>query len=373
MFAIKNILCLLFAVGTLYSGTAVAAYTCSNETSPMVVSMPLPNLNLYAGNDVASNYRFISNQQFLPSRPMVIFCEGSGEFRLPTVDYKYLTTPKPAMPLDGYPSTPYQTGMPGTAVWMSDWSGRLPGIPLSRPQDSNTMQLEYTAQGVRITLQPIGYGVTIQVLKSGVINYGNVYGSHFPTVAVDLNIPNSVNSVRLLTLSFRGSQSISAQTCKTPNLKVPMGKHDISKFKQPGSTTGWVNSSIQLTDCPVFYGRMLRRTDDNTYYSDDGTMRIGDYTQNRLDARIIPATEIIDSAKGIMAIKSGSGAASGIGIQLGWTTMNPINFNSAASKWPTPQTGNSLSFAFVARYIQTEENVTPGRADATATFIINYN
>ncbi|RKQ40812.1 fimbrial protein [Enterobacter sp. R1(2018)] len=369
MLKIKHIVYLFLTMSALYSGATFAAYTCKHDTgsSPMVVSMPLQELNLYQGNEVGIGYG-ISNQKFRPSKQMVILCEGTGTLSSGTV-YKYSNTPKPEIQISGQARPRYETGMPGVAVSMSPRSnGSL--VPVTSGE-TFYMVAEKVSNGWKITLDPLAYLVNINLTKSGPVGQGIINGRDFPTLTVDYS-PGDGNSVRLLTLSFTGTQSISAQTCKTPDVTVvPMGKYDVSKFKNNGSKSDWVSIKIPLTNCPVFYGTNPGYSGEGnyTYYSDNGDRNIGVYKNNMLGVRMTPHTEIIDPANGIMAIKSGSEAASGVGIQIYlYGTENA--FNERLIVMPLKQQNFDVNFS--ARYVRTGENVTPGRADATATITINY-
>lgn len=70
-----------------------------------------------------------------------------------------------------------------------------------------------------------------------------------------------------------------------------------------------------------------------------------------------------------------SGSAGGIGIQLaysGASSLRMVQFSREINLALSAATPASFTTPFLARYIQTEPQVTPGRADATLTFNINY-
>lgn len=70
------------------------------------------------------------------------------------------------------------------------------------------------------------------------------------------------------------------------------------------------------------------------------------------------------------AINSGSEAASGLGIQLLYSG-NPVKQNEAV-EMKTIAASGVTEFPFSARYIQTANTVTSGKADATITFTLQY-
>lgn len=92
------------------------------------------------------------------------------------------------------------------------------------------------------------------------------------------------------------------------------------------------------------------------------------------DSGVIPTITFSGQGSGTatdtFAINSGSGAASGVGIQLLYGGT-PVNQNEAVVMNTTTATG-ATEFPFSARYIQTASDVTSGNADATITFILQY-
>ncbi|WP_419236366.1 fimbrial protein [Serratia fonticola] len=93
--------------------------------------------------------------------------------------------------------------------------------------------------------------------------------------------------------------------------------------------------------------------------------------------RLTPTTSVIDAANGIMAIDSSvSGAAAGVGIQIGWgnSSQTPTLFNFAGEQTLTlPKDGSpTIRVPLAARYIQTATSVSPGKANGKVVFTINY-
>lgn len=155
-----------------------------------------------------------------------------------------------------------------------------------------------------------------------------------------------------------------------------MGSYEIPKiFTKVGSYTDWKDASIILTDCPRFYGTL--NDGRNTFNSDDGTSGKGTLTSNILNLTLTPNTSVIDSTTGILSVKTGTGAATGVGIQLAYgsetdTAPDLVDFSLSNNYTMPDDTLTNRTFPLIARYIQTESEVTAGRADATVTFTINY-
>lgn len=77
-----------------------------------------------------------------------------------------------------------------------------------------------------------------------------------------------------------------------------------------------------------------------------------------------------NEAADIFTINSGSEAASGLGIQLLYAGKS-VNQNEAVDMNTITASGVT-EFPFSARYIQTDNTVSSGRADATITFTLQY-
>ena len=128
-------------------------------------------------------------------------------------------------------------------------------------------------------------------------------------------------------------------------LTVSLGKVAKSAFTGSGSTTSTTRFSIQLKNCP------------DTVTSASVTFG-GTPDGNNKD---------------ILAVTSGTGTASGVGVQLLDKTQTPLSLytSSAAYTLTSGTTTNDLEFG--ARYIQTGGTVSAGVANAASTFTIVYN
>ncbi|PUW38311.1 ferrous iron transporter B, partial [Cronobacter sakazakii] len=75
----------------------------------------------------------------------------------------------------------------------------------------------------------------------------------------------------------------------------------------------------------------------------------------------------------VLALTGGTGAASGVGIQLVDADGTPLNLYTASADYAleTGTVTNNLEFG--ARYIQTGATVTAGVANGSSTFTVTYN
>ncbi|CAI1999561.1 fimbrial protein [Serratia fonticola] len=128
-------------------------------------------------------------------------------------------------------------------------------------------------------------------------------------------------------------------------LSVVMGKVAKSAFAQSGDKAAATKFTLKLTDCPG--------TVSSATVKFDGTSVNGDNS--------------------ILALTQDAGTATGVGIQLS-DDSNTVLPLFTASKSYALQSGSVINnLDFVARYISTAASVTPGPANATANFSINYN
>jgi len=142
------------------------------------------------------------------------------------------------------------------------------------------------------------------------------------------------------------SSSIVNPTCtvNSASIQVPLGNVEKRSFSGKGSTSPVKNFFIPL-NCAV-------------------------------GARIsfkMEATPDSSAAPGVIALSSAApgSAASGVGVQVLYSGT-PVKFGVTTAAGSAPVAG-SFNVPFIARYYQTQPNITPGRANALATFTMTYN
>ncbi len=130
-------------------------------------------------------------------------------------------------------------------------------------------------------------------------------------------------------------------------LQVKLGEVATTAFNnKSGVPTAGVKSAatiftIKLTDCPAAATQAAVKF--------DGIAVSGDNTVLALTA----------------------GGATGVGIQLSDDANAVIPLFTASKSYPLVVGNNDLNF--VARYISTSATITPGVANSTASFTLNYN
>ncbi|MDK2378323.1 fimbrial protein [Serratia fonticola] len=299
------------------------------------------------------------------------------------------------LPLSGLMTGPfagavYQTNIPGIGVVISRTASGNPIIP-TRPAVTTDAENPIRQVGNELggALDFAGSTRYVSLIKTGPITPGSftLSGANLPSIRTMIEQP--VNShpgsvavtglpFTFYNINFQGTLRISSQTCTTPDVSVKLGSFDIREhFTRIGATTPWVDASINLTNCPTFYG----------FYNSTNTTKLMDYNtgqatvsnalNNSVGVRLAPTTSVIDAANGVMAIDSTlSGSASGVGIQLGWgdSSQAPTLFNLASEQSVAlPKDGSpTIRIPLAARYIQTAAVPTPGKAEGKVVFTVNY-
>lgn len=148
------------------------------------------------------------------------------------------------------------------------------------------------------------------------------------------------------TINFTGEVLDAACTVDvgaTSALTVDLGKVQKSAFSGDGSTAAATKFTLKLSACP--------ESVTSATVKFDGTAFAGDNT--------------------VLALTSGTGVATGVGIQLMDATNTVVPLFTASSAYTlTTDAENDLDF--YARYIQKGDTIAAGKADATASFTIDY-
>lgn len=359
-------LAIFFLISPFFNNaTAECRFTADSLLQQTVsVVLPIQGTALTIGADTPNGTTIF--RQHYPTRTIdaTVRCDSVGLF-----SYEFFFSSAP-LPLANWNTGPYagktyETGVPGLGVAM--WQGGN-AFPYSRPTTACT-------NSSSCKLPAVNFSNDMSIIKIGPVSPGTILGSNLPCLS--LGVSQTGNFVEFSQTCFSGAINIVSQTCTTPDVNVDMGIYDIgNSFNSIGSTTKWKDASIVLYNCPRFYGTL--NDGQKTYASDDGSFGVGNITRNVIALKLTPNTNILDGANGVMALKSSPDSASGIGIQLAYGTESdsspqPVNFQTQNSY---PQESSSITevrLPLVARYIQTDSVVTPGKADGTVTFTITYN
>ncbi|MCF6692624.1 type 1 fimbrial protein [Klebsiella michiganensis] len=355
-----------------YSIPSVSA-TCTFSSNSTVKAqfhenMPLAIANLTAGPDVPNGTILYRQTHRQDGKTIQVGCSGSGTTFL---DFKV--------------ESPGSNGVSSVAgIGLSNgnsgkvYNTNIPGIGIAFWFNFNNFDYRFYQNG----LTAASYQYDISLIKTGLISPGAINTSTLPTISVSAG-QEGATSLKVMTASLSGSINIVSRTCTTPDVPVDLGVYKISDFPSIGSTSIWKDASIKLTNCPAFYGFYnLNGGDRYVSYStnNDGTFnRNATNVKNTLGYTLKPTGEIIDNSKGIISLSNTEGltTAQGLGIQISTGTaadpLNPMSFNTLLSSGVTLASieGASYTIPLKARYYRTS-SLTPGRADGSIIFTINY-
>ncbi|QIX98036.1 fimbrial protein [Cedecea sp. FDAARGOS_727] len=238
--------------------------------------------------------------------------------------------------------TLYQSGVPGLAFRIvtsgaGSTAGRYGTGPL--PRQITNMACNTGTGWWRLCGGTWG-GMSLQLVKispitgSGPMTAGSIVQA---LVVGDTNVIDyTIGSGVIQTVACSVSNS---------NISVTMGKAKNTDFGTPGSTSGDADFAIDL-NC-----------DASTH----------------INLTLAPGNAgAADAAKGILNIdNSGAGkTASGVGVQVMYNNA-PLALNSRIAVATTAADG-TYAIPLKARYYQTQPAVTPGIANANATFTLTY-
>ncbi|HBV9912369.1 TPA: type 1 fimbrial protein [Klebsiella aerogenes] len=228
----------------------------------------------------------------------------------------------------------------------------------------------------------------VAVIKTGPIELSSSLSisQDFPKVAMVLSTKTTYDPSAMKVVDFpqSGSIIITAATCETQDLTVDMGGHDVNKFIiGKGFTTVWKDASIVLKNCPTFSGYYANHYTGQVFSSKGGRAsepRAG-RNPNILTVSLSALEPLIDTANQVIGLENIDNAATGVGVQLGYSTnidANPItpqNIWQPGKSWdisPPSDERHSFKIPLAAPYYQVDNTVTPGVANAKIMFNIDY-
>ncbi|RWR00933.1 hypothetical protein ED28_15900 [[Pantoea] beijingensis] len=352
--------------------------SCTVNTQAIMTPMPLQATNITVGDEIPVGSRLLWQTYNLD------FATGAASWYTVTctdkkpvkANYTFSKTPMPLSPWspnDYSAGKVYQTNVPGIGVLFHQGVVGAQAIPVSKlaSNENNAPAGTGCESGTCLVIGNYKRWDVV-LIKTGPVKPGTLLGSSLPCVQVnytnDVNTPANMLSNTCIT----GAINIVSSTCKTPDVNVILGTHQVQDFKGKGSATEWVDTSINLTNCPTFHGY---NSAGSWYVDGSGTNNAGSPTQNSLELEFSPVTTVLDSAQGIIGLSEESNSASGIGIQIAsGTSASAVPFNLGQKKeYPQPIGSQSnVTIPLVSRYIQTEDKLKPGKANGMMKFIINY-
>lgn len=210
------------------------------------------------------------------------------------------------------------------------------------------LRLTNTASGKLLPYdQSMGTGSVIinaDGIKAELIKTGDITGG---TLDIGMLARASVaNQFYFANVTLNGTNTITSESCSvtTNPVNVTLGDHDKSEFSGPGTGTAWQTFNINLS---CVQGARINVRIDATADSDAG----------------VP---------GVIKLDSDPVNASGVGVQLWYRYEDsPVQFGQERYYYTSPSGGNEY-VQLQARYYQTTQSITAGKANATATFTLSY-
>ena len=277
-----------------------------------------------------------------------------------------------------YANKVYKTSIDGLGAVFNSTGGLLPRRTSTQPStctSGNHCQVPFANPSTNTG--PANFELIL--IKIGAVTPGVLSGSSLPIVSLFGNFGDA----RMLgfQMGISGNLQIVSRTCSTPDVSVPMGTYTSKDFTGINSATGWKDFSIRLNDCPAFHGTLTKIA--ASWLSDSGNSPGGTGTTgvreiNRLRYRIDPVGTVASLGNGVLGLDRGAPggppSAAGIALQIGSQGTSTLFLATLQSSDLTlSDSERSYSIPLRARYLQTGSRVTPGPANASATFTISYD
>ena len=221
----------------------------------------------------------------------------------------------------------------------SIYSTNIPGVGLRLTNVYNGKRLPYD-QSQKPNTNIFIPGINAELIKTGKITGGMLTTGVLARASV-------ANQFYFANVTLNGTNTITATACSvsTPQVNVPLGIYDKSQFNGVGTGTQWQLFSVDL-NC-------------------DTGARINTRIDATADSAGVSGVMKLDGAPGDMA-------ATGVGIQLQYTPDSAmVQFGKERFYYQSPY-GGAESVQLQARYYQTEQKITAGTANGTATFTLTY-
>lgn len=175
----------------------------------------------------------------------------------------------------------------------------------------------------------------------------------------------NMHSLRLLAIFLVAGLGAGSARADSPlgeiNIELRGNVVDYSCYVETGDD----NKTVQLGTWPT---KQLRTTGSTTQ-SMPFTLKLNGCPPG--SASITFTGKKIDGNPGLLAL-NGTSSATNVAVELRDKDKTQLPLDRASQDVPVDANGNA-SLTFFANYIAVADNPQPGKADADATFMINYN
>lgn len=296
----------------------------------------------------------------------------------------YIVTETVSMP-EGPPvsmegSEMFKTGLDGIGVYITGMYGNI--YPKSigsfrQTAGSSSANIYFDLSFLNMTTNEIDFGV----IDGSNLPTGRIYVTESPSGIYD------DSAVLVATFSFTGAMTIKNPTCNTIDKNIFMGNYTPEHFTGIGSGSPWMDGSLNIICSTQFHGGNLAYSNNVRYDNATGSWGNTDsewinINNNEPFIQINPVYGYLENNidNGIIALENSSDqAASGIGIQLGYAPYDgaelmpsEIDPTYLFSRGKAEINTNVITIPLFARYVQTGDSVSPGRADSKVIYTLNY-
>lgn len=279
----------------------------------------------------------------------------------------------------GIPPNVYKTNNPGLGIVFYTNRNRNNSLTPNIAKlswEGNRELIEKNRESMEYWAHPI---LNYSLIKLGPIQPGIFDLSNIARMQLDVNYPEKDKVLAegfpfiAAYMNITGSVSVTASSCKTQDYTVELGKHEISTLPAKGSSTKWINSDINLYNCPAFRGYYSGGKGD--VLTTERGQTFPDRDPNEIRVTIKPVNPAIPEYPGTFKINDVPGAAKGVGIQLAFGDAGEdfVKFNTpTAFAQPITEKAGTVSIPLRARYLRVDDRISAGIANGAATFMIEY-
>ncbi|WP_081578846.1 fimbrial protein [Yersinia massiliensis] len=208
---------------------------------------------------------------------------------------------------------------------------------------------------------------TLNFYCRAITNKSQIDTRYDKIILVKLKDAHSVGKIRLYP-NFQVTQSIAGST--TSRVTVPTQLSDVSNglaIRRYGCTLGTPNLVIPIGQVKSNNFTGVR----STFGRKASILELTCYPGTHYFLRVDGVQE--GNHPGVIKLTSEAGVATGVGVQL-LANGQPVEFGKAKQMGTSDTSGNSFkeTIDITAQYYQTENRVTPGPANASATFTMTY-
>ena len=327
----RGVLCMTLPAATLLLSVQDAGAACFRQAGATAKSVTMNMGKVVIPSELAVNAVIATRDFPIPVRgatEQLWGCPGGG-----TLSGVMLQ----GMPIEN-DSKIYTTGVPGVGIRLSTVMGGRGIYPFQSVH----------RQSAGIHLMP-GDRFTVELIKTAAVT-----GNGPLATGTYTRLSGDGDGVSMLTSVLTGTgTTIITPSCTVDagsrNIPVNFGKVTTSSFKGPTSTAGARDFNIRL-NCSA--GQNAQNT-----------------VQIKMDATADPAN--VDGVLRLTPAAAGTNTAGGIGIQIvDASTQAAVKFGDTVDVGPSKD--GSYVLPYTARYYQTGNRVTPGQANGTATFTLDY-